>query len=76
MGLPPHRPYDCTIDLRLGATPPRGRLFSLSGRERKAMESYIQESLAAGIIRPSASHAGAGFFFVGKKDGGMRPCID
>ncbi|KAJ8335367.1 hypothetical protein SKAU_G00387090 [Synaphobranchus kaupii] len=44
--------------------------------EREAMNKYIQESLAAGIIRPSSSPAGAGFFFVGKEDGGLRPCID
>ncbi|KAK3521410.1 hypothetical protein QTP70_004340 [Hemibagrus guttatus] len=30
----------------------------------------------AGHIRPSTSPAAAGFFFVGKKDGGLRPCID
>ncbi len=36
------------------------------------MDNYIEEALAAGVIRP----AGAGFFFVGKKDGGLRPCID
>ena len=40
------------------------------------MEGYINDSLAAGIIRPSSSPAGAGFFFVGKKDGSLRPCID
>jgi len=40
------------------------------------MEKYISESLAAGIIRPSSSPVGAGFFFVGKKDGSLRPCID
>ena len=73
--LPPHRAYDCAIDLA-GTTPPRGRLFSLSAPERLAMEKYIGESLAAGLIRPSSSTAGAGFFFVGKKDGGLRPCID
>lgn len=32
------------------------------------MEKYIKESLAAGIICPSSSLVGAGFFFVGKKD--------
>ncbi|KAG1944952.1 retrotransposable element [Pimephales promelas] len=31
---------------------------------------------AAKFIRPSSSPAGAGFFFVGKKDGSLRPCID
>ena len=40
------------------------------------MSKYISDSLAAGIIRPSSSSAGAGFFFVGKKDGSLRPCID
>ena len=35
------------------------------------MTKYIQESLAAGIIRLSSSPAGAGFFFVGKKDGSL-----
>ena len=40
------------------------------------MEEYIGESLAAGIIRPSSSPVGAGFFFVSKKDRTLRPCID
>ncbi|KAI2661149.1 Transposon Tf2-6 polyprotein [Labeo rohita] len=40
------------------------------------MEKYINDSLLAGIIRPSSSPAGAGFFFVEKKDGSLRPCID
>ena len=74
--LPPHRPYDYAIELKPGTTPPRGRLFSLSRPEREAMEKYLSESLEAGIIRPSSSPAGAGFFFVGKKDGSLRPCID
>ena len=75
--LPPHRPYDCVIDLKSGTTtPPRGRLFSLSRPETNAMEDYLNESLAAGIIRPSSSPPGAGFFFVSKKDRSLRPCID
>ncbi|KAI4879196.1 hypothetical protein NFI96_009427 [Prochilodus magdalenae] len=72
--LPPHRAFDCAIDLLPGTSPPRGHLFSLSGPEKMAMERYIQEALAQVFIRPSTS--GAGFFFVGKKDGGLRPCID
>ena len=74
--LPPHRPYDCAIDLLPGTSPPRGRIFSLSAPETKAMEKYINDSLAAGLIRPSSSPAGAGFFFVEKKDKTLRPCID
>ncbi|KAI5099164.1 hypothetical protein C0J45_11303, partial [Silurus meridionalis] len=68
LSLPPHRPYDCGIDLLPGTAPPRGRLYHLTGPEREAMADYIRESLASGIIRPSSSPAGAGFFFVKKKD--------
>jgi len=74
--LPPHCTYDCAIDLIPGTTPPKGRIFPLSQPESKAMRKYIEEELAKGFIRPSISPASAGFFFVGKKDGGLRPCID
>lgn len=40
------------------------------------METYIKNSLAAAIIRPSSSPTGAEFFYVGKKYGGLRPCND
>lgn len=44
--------------------------------ERQAMEEYIKEALSQQFIRPSTSLAASNFFFVGKKDGGLRPCID
>ncbi len=74
--LPPHRPWDCAIDLLPGYKLPKGRVYSLSILERKAMEEYIKEALNQGYIRPSSSPAVSSFFFVGKKDGGLRPCID
>ncbi|KAL0200244.1 hypothetical protein M9458_003431, partial [Cirrhinus mrigala] len=74
--LPPHCPYDLAIDLVPGAVPPRGHLYSLSATEHQAMEEYVAEGLRAGTIRPSSSPAAAGFFFVKKKDGGLRPCVD
>ncbi len=74
--LPPHRPYDCAIYFLPGTSPPKGRLYSLSRPEREAMDRYIHDSLVAGIIRPSSSPAGVGFFFVEKKDGLLRPCIE
>lgn len=40
------------------------------------MEEYIQEALKQGYIHPSTSPAASSFFFVAKKDGGLRPCID
>ena len=76
LSLPPHRPYDCAIDLLPGAPFPKGRLYNLSLPEKEAMRNYISESLLSGIIRPSSSPLAAGFFFVAKKDGGLRPCVD
>lgn len=40
------------------------------------MDEYIKEALAAGYIPPSTSPLANGFFFMEKKDGGLRPCID
>ncbi|XDV14192.1 hypothetical protein PO909_002370 [Leuciscus waleckii] len=74
--LPPHREYDCAIDLLPGTTPPRGRIFPMSQPETEAMQKNIEEELAKGFIRHSTSPVSAGFFFVKKKDGGLRPCID
>lgn len=74
--LPPHRPYDCPVDLLPGLVPTKGRLYSISAPETQTME-YIQSSLEAGIIRSSFSTTGVGFFFfVSKKDKSLRPCID
>ncbi|KAK3572408.1 hypothetical protein QTP86_032628 [Hemibagrus guttatus] len=55
--LPSHQAWDCTIDLLLNASPPRGRVYSLSLPETKAMEEYIKEVLAVGHIRPFTSLA-------------------
>ncbi len=74
--LPAHRSVDCAIDLLPGTTPPKGRIFLLSQPESESMKTYILEELAKGFIRPSTSPASTGFFFVKKKDGGLRLCID
>jgi hypothetical protein len=73
--LPPHRPYDCGIDLLRALLHPGWRLYSLSGPETKEMEMYIEDSLAAGCIHPSATPTGAGFFLE-RKDKTLHPCID
>ncbi len=74
--LPPHWPWDCAIDLLPGEPVPRGRIYPLSIPEQKAIEEYIEEALQQGYVRPSTSPAASSFFFVAKKDGGLRPCID
>ncbi len=74
--LPPHRASDCAIDFIPGSAPPKGRIFPLSQPESETMKQYIEEELAMGFIVPSKSPASAGFLFVKKKDGSLRPCID
>ncbi|KAK3518108.1 hypothetical protein QTP70_033325, partial [Hemibagrus guttatus] len=74
--LPTHQVWDCAIDLLPNTSLPKGRVYPLSLPESKAMEEYIETALDTGHIRPSTSPAAAGFFFVGKRDGGLRPCID
>uniref|UniRef100_A0A4W5KD89 ribonuclease H n=1 Tax=Hucho hucho TaxID=62062 RepID=A0A4W5KD89_9TELE len=74
--LPPHRRGDCAINLQVNATLPRSHVYPLSQEETVAMETYITESLRQGYIRPSVSPVSSSFFFVKKKEGGLRPCID
>ncbi|KAK3563208.1 hypothetical protein QTP86_018266, partial [Hemibagrus guttatus] len=74
--LPPHRPWDCALELLPNTMPPKNRVYTLSLPESKAMEEYIEEVLDAGYIHPSTSPTVSGFFFVSKKDGVLRPCIE
>ncbi|CAJ0966523.1 unnamed protein product [Ranitomeya imitator] len=74
--LPPHRHYDCPIELLPGADIPFGNVYPLAAQELQALKEYIDENLAKGFIRPSSSPAGAPIFFVKKKDGSLRLCVD
>jgi len=74
--LPPHRPYDLNIETEEGATPPPGRMYSLSPTELEALRVFIEENVRNGFIRPSNSPHGAPILFVKKKDGSLRLCVD
>lgn len=74
--LPPHRPYDFSIELEEGKQPPFGPLYSLSELELKALSEWLEENLSKGFIRASRSPAGAPILFVKKKDGSLRLCVD
>ena len=66
--LPPHRTYDCAIELLSeGDRPPCEQIYPLSPDEDKLMHEYISENLKCGFIRPSTSSAGASVFFVEKE---------
>ena len=74
--LPPHRPYDHTIDLEEGATPPYGPIYSMLETKLKAFWEHLDDALDKGLIRPSNSPAGAPILFVKKKDGSLQLCMD
>ena len=74
--MPPHRPYDHTIDVEEGKQPPHGPIYSMLGVELDALKKYLEEMLGKGFIRPSSSPAGAPVLFAKKKDGSLRLCVD
>lgn len=59
-----------------GFTMPKGKIYPLLIPEQKTMDEYIKEALKQGFIQPSTSPASSSFFFMAKKVGGLRPCID
>ena len=74
--IPPSRPYDHEINLDESFKPKIGKVYSLSPEEQKATEDFLDENLKTGKICPSNSPQASPFFFVKKKDGGLRPCQD
>ena len=43
--LPPHRPYDHSIDLEPNTNPPYGPIYSLSETELHALRNYLDNNL-------------------------------
>jgi hypothetical protein len=74
--LPPHRHYDCAIDLEPGKQPPFGPIYPLSEPEAAALREFLDENLPKGFVSESSSPAGAPVLFVRKKDGSRRLCVD
>ena len=64
--LPPHLPFDCSIDIFPDAIVPYWQFFSLSPLERQALREYLDANLENGLIAPFNSPVGAALFFVPK----------
>ncbi|KAH9267454.1 hypothetical protein BASA83_009993 [Batrachochytrium salamandrivorans] len=73
--LPPHRDFDCSIDLKPGSEPFHGKIYQLTREEDKVMQEWIKDNLRKGFIRNSSSPHGAPCFFVKQKDK-LRLCMD
>jgi len=75
--LPEHRPYDCTIDLKEGATAPWRPIYPLSEIELQTLREWLKEMEKTGKIRRSTSPAGSPILFIPKPNGrGLRLCVD
>ena len=74
--LPPHRPFDHTIELKDSFIPKIAKVYPLNPAEKEACKAFIDEHLKTGRILPSKSPQASPFFFVPKKDGTLRPCQD
>lgn len=64
------------IDIVPGKVPPYKPIYNLSEEQLRVLKDYLDEAQRKGWIRPSQSEAGAPIFFVPKKDGGLRLCVD
>jgi hypothetical protein len=74
--LPPKRDIDFSINLMPGASPLSKAPYIMSTPELKELQLQLEELLKKGYIHPSVSPWGAPVFFVKKKDGTLRLCID
>lgn len=74
--FPSSRPWDHAIDLKPDFIPKDFKPYRLSPQEQKVADEFIDENLKKGYIRESKSPMASPLFFVGKKDGSLRPCQD
>ncbi len=74
--LPPRRRVDHAIEVMPGVEPPAKAPYRMSHEELKELKVQLEELLAKGYIKPSKSPYGAPVFFVHKKDGTLRMCVD
>jgi hypothetical protein len=64
------------IEVMPGVAPPTKAPYRMNHEELKELKVQLKELLAKGYIKPSKSPYGAPVFFVHKKDGALRMCVD
>jgi len=75
--MPLWKPCDHAIDFIEGAKLPKpAKVYLLSLAERNSLDTWIDEELRKGYIRPSTSSIAAPFFFVKKHNGSLQPVMD
>ena len=72
----PQWPFDHGIDLKETFVPKVAKTYPMNPKEMEACKVFIDKNLKVGKIRKSQSPQASSFFFIQKKDGGLRPCQD
>jgi len=67
-----HRQWDHAIELISGLEPKSSKVYPLSLVEQKKLDSFLEENLRTGQIRPFKSPMAAPVFFIKKKDSSFR----
>jgi len=75
-GMPPDRDIEFAIDLYPGTAPIAKRPYRMAPTELAELKEQLKKLQQKGFIRPSSSPWGAPVFFVTKKDGSLRMCVD
>ena len=75
-GIPPNKDIDFHIKLTPGTEPISKAPCRMAPLELKELKVQMEELVSKGFVRPSTSPWGAPVFFVKKKDGSLRLCID
>jgi hypothetical protein len=74
--LPSKRQVDHVIEVMPGVAPSTKATYRMSHEELKELKVQLEELLAKGYIKPSKSPYGAPVFFIHKKDGMLKMCMD
>jgi len=69
--LPEHRQWDHAIEIIPGSEPKSSKVYPLFLVEQKELDSFLEENLCTGRIRPSKSPMAALIFFIKKKDSSL-----
>jgi Reverse transcriptase (RNA-dependent DNA polymerase) len=70
--LPERCKWDHAIELERDPEPGFRKVYPMSLEEQAELDTFLEEALTTGRIRPSKSPVGAPVFFVKKKDGKLR----
>jgi hypothetical protein len=74
--MSPDRDIDFIIELVPGTAPIAQRPYRMNAEELVELKKQLNNMLQKGLIRPSASPWGSPVFFVDKRDGTIRLCVD